>query len=216
MFIFIFVISSFFLEIVDKRLCAILDSYIDSEVEKVSYYIVGRILDKIQFDNPSDYLVISRDLDNKIERISYNTEKINGLKNVVLDLTQEECLNVEKGLIDKNYFVQQTFGRKKYKNIRSGYLCEVSLSSIRNSTLFGNIGPTIPIKLSFMGYNDVDIDVDIKEYGINNVMVQVNVIISLNCIVTMPISSMTHNIVIKEPISIELIKGEVPSYFSST
>lgn len=214
--VLIFLITSFFLMTIDRRLNSILTSYIDSEVEKVAYYTVGKIVDRIQYDNPSNYLIISRDSDNKIERISYNTDEINILRKEILDITQEECLNVEKGLIDNNFFIQQTFGRQKFKYIKYGYLCEISLSSIRNSSLFGNVGPTIPIKLSFMGYNDVDVDIDIKEYGINNVLVQINVVISLNCIVTMPISSSVHNVVVQEPISVELIKGEVPSYFSST
>lgn len=210
-----FAISSFFLTLIDKRLSDVLNGYIDSEVEKVSYYTVGKIVQKIKYDNPSDYLVISRDSSGNIEKISYDTIKINNLKNEILALTQQECINVENGDIDNNYFVQQLSGRKRYQYVKKGYLCEVNFSSIRNSVLFGNLGPSIPIKLSFLGYNNVDVDVDIKEYGINNVMVQINVEISLNCLITMPISSKIHNTVVKEPISVELIKGNVPSYYYS-
>lgn len=208
-----FVISSFFLTIIDKRLSDVLNGYIDSEVYKVSYYTVNKIVQKIEYENPSDYLIISRDLSGNIEKISYDTVKINKLKNDILSLTQQECINVEKGDIDNNYFLQQVSGRKRYPYIRKGYLCEVNFSSIRNSVLFGNLGPSIPIKLSFLGYNSVDVDIDIKEYGINNVMVQISVKISLNCLITMPISSKLHNIVVNEPISVELINGSVPSYY---
>ena len=58
--------------------------------------------------------------------------------------------------------------RRKYPFFKSGYLCEVNFNSLRNSALFGNVGPSIPIKLSFMGYTHSDVIVHVKEYGINN------------------------------------------------
>ena len=206
--------TSFFLYYIDKRLNEILSGYIDSEIEKIASYSVGEIIKKIEHNDPSSYLNITRDSDGNIERVSYNVVEINNLKNKALKLTHDEFIKIEKGIYDGESFVQHESGKKKYKYISKGYLCEVNFSSIRGSTLFGNVGPSIPIKLSFMGYSNVDVDVDIQEYGINNVMVQVNIIVNLNSVVTMPLSSRTHNIKIKEPISIELIKGTVPSYIS--
>lgn len=202
-----------FLGFIDKRLNTILSGYIDSEVERVAYYVVEEVMRKIDYNKYDNLLNIIRNPDGSIENVSYNTIEINKLKNEILMLSKKEFLNIEKGQIDDNSFVQQQFGKNRYKHINKGYLCEVNFSSIRGSTLFGNVGASIPIKLSFMGYNSVDMDINIKEYGINNVMVELFIVLNLNSIVTMPLNSKNHSVIVREPISIELIKGNLPSYY---
>lgn len=213
--ILVFALTYVFLYYIDLKLNTILSSYIDSEVEKVAYYVVDEVIRKIDYNHFSDILSFSHGTDGEIENISYNTVKINKLKNEILLLSKNEFLNIEKGIINDNYLVQQQLGKEKFKYIKKGYLCDVSFSSIRGSTLFGNVGSSIPIRLSFMGYNNIDIDVDVKEYGINNVIVQLYIILNLNSLVSMPLSTKNHSVVIREPVSIELIKGSIPdSYFS--
>ena len=97
--------------------------------------------------------------------------------------------------------------------MRSGYLCEVSFYSTRGSTVFANIGPFIPIRLSFIGDVNVNLDLKTREYGINNVVVELDAIVEVNNKVTMPISSKNHIIKVREPISINIIKGEIPENY---
>lgn len=100
-----------------------------------------------------------------------------------------------------------------YKHIRNGIVCELSLGSIRNSLLFANIGPTIPIKLVFLSQNNVDIDFETAEYGINNIIVKMYLKVTLHEQITMPISSKRKEIVVKEPLTVHIIKGEIPYLF---
>lgn len=100
-----------------------------------------------------------------------------------------------------------------YKHIRNGIVCELSLGSIRKSLLFANIGPTIPIKLVFLSQNNVDIDFETAEYGINNIIVKMYLKVTLHEQITMPISSKRKEIVVKEPLTVHIIKGEIPYLF---
>ena len=100
-----------------------------------------------------------------------------------------------------------------YKHIRNGIVCELSLGSIRSSLLFANIGPTIPIKLVFLSQNNVDIDFETAEYGINNIIVKMYLKVTLHEQITMPISSKRKEIVVKEPLTVHIIKGEIPYLF---
>ena len=114
---------------------------------------------------------------------------------------------------NKELTVRSNNNSNIYKHIRNGIVCELSLGSIRNSLLFANIGPTIPIKLVFLSQNNVDIDFETAEYGINNIIVKMYLKVTLHEQITMPISSKRKEIVVKEPLTVHIIKGEIPYLF---
>ena len=151
---------------------------------------------------------------NIIENISYDTYQINLFQNELRDQIWEELQNIERGDFYSYSLTMQDKLRKKYPYFSNGYLCEVSMNSLRGSSLFGNVGPVIPIKLSFMGFVDSNIDVQIKEYGINNVIVEVDAIVTVSNMISMPISSRIHNVLVKQVLSMEVIPGEVPRYYT--
>ena len=122
-------------------------------------------------------------------------------------------MNLEAGDIP-DLFVVDRFRNGKFKKMDNGILCDISLGSVRNSSLFANVGPTIPIKLTFTGVVNAELDVKIKEYGINNVIVEMDVIVKVREHASMPLTSKRKDIVVKEPISIEIIKGEIPDYYN--
>ena len=94
-------------------------------------------------------------------------------------------------------------------------MCDISFSSLRNSTLFANIGPSIPIKLVFLGQVSTEIQTDIKDYGINNMMVSLYLVVLVKEQISMPISSMKKNVSVKVPISIDIVRGDIPSYYGN-
>jgi len=107
------------------------------------------------------------------------------------------------------------YDKKKYKYIRNGYLCEINVNSLNNIPLLSNVGPNIPVKLSFLGDIKVDLDTKIKDYGINNVIVQLYVVVNVNNQVSMPMNSRIHKLKVQELISVDIIKGSIPNYYSN-
>ena len=107
------------------------------------------------------------------------------------------------------------YNKNKYNYVKNGYLCEISFNSILNSTLFANVGPTIPVKLSFIGDIDVNIDIKTKEYGINNVVIEVYAIVDIHNQLSMPITTNKYDFRIKEPITLDIVRGEIPNYYLS-
>ena len=93
-------------------------------------------------------------------------------------------------------------------------MCDISIGSIRGSTLFANIGPTIPIKLLFSSGVNSNIDVDINEYGINNAIIKTYFNVEIREQITMPISSKRRKISIRKVIAVDIIKGKIPDYYT--
>lgn len=207
------IFSFFLIVVIDRRVNVILDQYIDIEVERLTANIVNRAVNEVMASGDYDNLLTVKNSSNEDERISYNAKSINKLTDYVSLYVYDELINLESGDLDEFHVVDR-FRSGRFKNIKKGILCDISLGSIKNSSLFANVGPTIPIKLTFTGQINTELDVSTREYGINNVIVELNVIVKVQEQVTMPLTSEKKDIVVKEPISIEIIKGTIPSYYN--
>ena len=200
---------------IDQKMNHILKNYIDVEVDRIATTIMNNAIKKVIKQYPNELLIISRNQKNEIEQITYNTVLINKMKEDIENTLEKEYQNVESGYFKNSQLVVQDKAKRIFQDWKNGFICEVNFNSLRGSTLFGNVGPNIPIKLSFMGYSYVDINLDIQEYGINNVIVRMDVVLQTSTLVTMPISSKVHETSIKYPISMEIIKGEIPNYLTA-
>lgn len=191
----------------------IIDQYINMEVERLTNNIVSREVSRIMVESNHNRLLNIEKGNGVIENISYNTKEINLLTDKISSDVHKKLLNLEAGDVDESFLVDSTRGGR-FKHIKDGILCDVSLGSVKGSTLFANIGPKIPIRLTFIGQVNTDVDVKVREYGINNVIIEVDVIVKVTEHASMPLTSKKKEIVVREPISIELIKGEIPDYYN--
>lgn len=194
---------------IDKRLNVILDQYINIEVERLTSNIVNRAVSEVMMKEDYKSLLIIGDNNS----ISYNTKNINKIIDSISLYVHQKLVNLESGDADFIFGIEK-YRKSKFKNMDKGILCDISLGSIRNSSLFANVGPTIPIKLTFTGQVKAELDVKTKEYGINNVIVEMNVMVSVREQASMPLTSKHKDIVVTEPLSIEIIKGEIPDYYN--
>ena len=199
--------SFFFVYLIDRRLNVVLKKYVNNEVERFTHNIVSRAVTDLIDSRDYDDLLI-----NNMGKISYNTKAINKLVNNVSIHLQDKLMELELGSVD-DYFMSSSIKSGKYNKVKNGILTEISIGSIRGSSLFANISPTVPIKLMFMGQVNCDLDIKTKEYGINNLMIEVFLIVKIKEQIVMPLSSKKKEIVIREPLSIDIVKGEIPSYY---
>lgn len=205
-----FLLSFLLLFFVDLSVKNLLDSYLDTEVERITSIIVHKSLKEV--NNKEKYYVVQRENEN-IENIKYDMNKVNNFRDELVQKIQSEFYKVENGIFDDYNLASQEKLRGKYPFFKNGYLCEVGFNSLRGSIFFGNLGPIIPIKLSFLGFVSSDVDVNVKEYGVNNVIVETDVVVVVSNLITLPVSTRVHNTTIKEILSIEIIQGKVPSYY---
>lgn len=203
MFIFSFIL----IFIIDKRTKYLVSTYIETETERLANDLVSKIIH--QKLSKYDYKLLNIKYSSDKENINYDIQEINKLTNSITKDLQKELNNLDAGLVHDNYLFNDS-RTKRFKHIENGIICDLSIGSIRNSLLFANVGPTIPIKLVFLSQINTDVNVKTKEYGINNIMVSMYLRVTLSEQITMPISSKRKKIVIEEPLMINIIKGEIP------
>ena len=210
-FLFVFLIFYFNLFFLNKKIRGSLYSYVDVEVERVFTNIVNRVLreNNVKFN---DYLIY--DIDSSNNNISYDIDKVNEYTDCVSEKINNEIFLLEHEDINRR-FDYKYYDDDKFKYVRSGLLYEFNVNSIYNNTLFSNIGASIPLKISFLGSVNSNIEIKTKDYGINNLIVEAYLNINVKCYTTMPLGSKIHEISIKELIFVDIIKGEIPNYYIS-
>lgn len=206
-FLLVFIMSFIFLLIINYRLKTTLKRYIDIEVERITSHVVNQSIKDINISS-SDYIYLNDD-----SNYSYNFSVLNEYKDRLSKRIQEYFSYIENGDYSKYPSYVQQYDTQKYKNVKKGYLCEISFNSIMNSVLFSNVGPTIPVKITFIGTTNVNIDIKTKEYGINNVIVETYAIIDIVNEISLPITTKKVTVKVKEPITVDIVKGVVPNYY---
>ena len=212
LFIIIVLISvSVYFTYLNKKVKETLINYVDIEVERVFTNIINRVLreNNVKFN---DYLIYNKEDKNNI---SYDIDKVNEYTDYVSEKINEELYNLENEYIDNKYDYKY-YDKNKYKYIRKGLLYEFSFNSINNNILFGNLGASIPIKISFLGSVNSSIEIVSKDYGINNIIIEAYLNISVKSYTTMPVGSNIKDVSIKELVFVDIINGNVPNYIISS
>ena len=99
------------------------------------------------------------------------------------------------------------------KKINDGYLLYVSVGSMFDSPLLSNLGPKIPVKVDLTDVAMGSVRTKIKEYGINNALVEVYIDIEVK---TAPVLLSKHKPKVKKYsflLSSKIISGKVPDYY---
>ena len=147
-----------------------------------------------------------------MDAITYDTKIVNEVLKKVNEDISLKILELEEGKIEK-YDLATSLKIGSLTEKKQGVVYEIPFGSLRNSTLFAHLGPTIPIKMNFIGQINSNIKTKIKEYGINSLSIELFVESEIKARATMPISTKNEIIKTEAPITIQIVQGKIPSYY---
>lgn len=209
------VFSFFLLEIVGRKLNPILSRYVNIEANRFANNVVNSTVNEIIVQNYDDDLFeMKQNSKGEIEMLDYNTKKVNKLLLEITNKIQRKLTDLEEGKIAE-LEISNNFKLKNFTKIKDGVLCEVPIGVLNGNTLFANFGPNIPIKMSFIGQVQSNLETKINSYGINNIVIETNVVVEVEEQITMPTTSEKSLLKIKAPLTIKIVKGTVPDYYAS-
>ena len=81
------------------------------------------------------------------------------------------------------------------------------------NSLFANLGPVIPVKLSFLGQVTTHLNTKVESYGINNAYLELYVHIEVVERITMPTMTEEQKVKLDIPLTMKIIQGKVPTYY---
>ena len=207
--------SIIFIDYIGSKFNNILYKYVNIEVKRFTTNIVNTsVNDVILTNNTSDLFIINKNKKLEIETIDINPKIINKiLREVNLNIKSKLQSSEEGNTTDLE--VSDIFKTGKYEKIKNGVLCELPLSLLKNNVILSNIGPTVPIKLSFSGNVKSKTSTKINSYGINNIVIEIFIIVEIDEQITMPTSSKESKLIIEAPLIVKIIQGKVPDYFET-
>lgn len=208
-----FVIIHFF----NKKATPILLNYAELETRKLATIIINRAVSKqIASEISLDELIIThKNNDNEIESVDFNPYIVNKVLNSVTNTIQLNLKWLEEGKVDMIELpegVTMDYDKEKLKN---GIIYEIPVGSITKNSFLSNLGPKIPVKLNLIGSVECGINTKVKDYGINNAILQISVNAKVSEQVALPFTSKVITISTDIPVAIKIIEGKVPDYYSS-
>ena len=132
----------------------------------------------------------------------------NEVNKLLLEITtniQNSLLNLEEGKV-KSFNISHNL-----KN--NGIVCSIPIGTVLGIPLLSNLGPVIPVRISFIGDVISNLKTTIKSYGINNVYLQVDIVVEVSEQITMPLMTEVKKIKIVSPLFIRVIQGKIPNYY---
>ena len=199
---------------INNRFAPILLEHASSELKRISLYIINdSINDEIIKNINFDELYVTNKNNETINSIDFNTYTTNKIlkkvnNNIWNDLNALQTGNLELLNIDNSIFSNTS-------DLKKGVITKIPLGVIYNNPLFNNLGPKIPISLSFSGNINSYIETNIKNYGINNAIIEITINIEVEEQVLLPFASKKIKVSNEVPLAIKIIEGNIPDYYAS-
>ena len=190
---------------INKKITPQLIEYASTEIKKISNLIITKSIknETLEKLNIEELFIITKNEKEEILTVDVNTVTLN---KIILQATiniQENLKKLEQGKIDDN--------NEENKN---GVVLKIPLGQIHNNFLLNNLGPKIPVKLKILGDIETKVNTNIKNYGINNALIEITLDIKVKEKVILPINTQEMAVTQTLPIALKIIKGTVPNYYS--
>ena len=212
----IFITSFSFMFIIhySNRANPILISYAEAEVKKLTILVINRAVTKeLSIMDTSLLFDIKYNEKGEIQLIDFNTKNTTKILSTMTSLVELNLRAIEEGKIDMLELPENSLSSFDMNLLEKGIIMEIPLGVMSNASLLRNIGPKVPVKLSLVGDVVTGLSVDVKEYGINSALLTVNIDVSVNTSIVMPINSSNLSIDTSIPIAIKVIQGKIPDYY---
>lgn len=105
---------------------------------------------------------------------------------------------------------------RELKSFKNNLYLLIPLGMSSGGTLFSSLGPKVPVKVSFYEHVLGTIETTVQNYGINNAMIKVTLIIDLEQKMIIPYDSQKKNVQYKLELGSKLINGTVPNIYGGS
>lgn len=209
----IFIVLTF--QFINKKVSPILMDYAESYIKKVTNLIINKAISKQLSEelNIEDLFIITKDGNDYIRTIDFNPTLVNKALTIITNNIQLNLKYLEEGKIDSIDLPDNVEIKFDENKANKGIIYEIPSGVVFNNSLLANIGPKIPVKLNLIGDIVSNINASVKNYGINNALIEVSVTVTVEEMVLLPITSKKIKVETNIPVAMKLVQGIVPNYY---
>ncbi len=170
------------------------------EANNAATKVVQRAIESLQLDTTSLVSTL-KDEEGNVLGLTYNTEKLNQILNAGLDAATASLTAASLGIKDP------------YTNVLyydKGIIYSIHLGYFTGLAVFSDLGPRINVRLKVMHSSSGQIQVTTTPYGVNNTLIQIDLLIVTDMVVITPFLMNTVPMECRIPLVIQVVQGEVP------
>ena len=203
----VILLSFLFIHYYNKRISNKIISIAQIKINEYSNDIImdsfnKQILDEHEINN---IIKISKNKSDEIIAVDFDLKKaylvsMNVSKNIRDSLNNLEKQNLKEEFLD--YYQ------------KDGFVLLLPIGLASKNIYFSNLCPRIPVRIKFVGNLTTGLQTKIKEYGVNNSLIEVYLKVSLNEEIIVPYSSKKINNSCEILLSSQVIEGIVPSIYN--
>lgn len=198
---------------VNKSLTPVFVDYAEVQTEKIAAHVISKAINSRSEGVVDAGSVIENIVDEtsgELVGVNFNTEKINRKMAEIHTLVESHLEQAEAGNLDMLPMQDNIQYDPQEMESNGGVVFFVPVGQATNIPLLGNLGPKIPIRFHVIGDVHATIETDIREFGINNAYVEVNVLLTVNVQIVVPLATQKSVVEQKIPVAIGIIPGPIP------
>ena len=200
---------------INLKVNPILLDYAQMEARKIASIIINdavkqNITDDIDIE---ELFIITKDSNNEVKTIDFNPIIVNQILTETTILVQNNLRYLEQGKIESLNLANNALIDYNQDKLKQGIIYEIPSGIIFGNSFLANLGPKIPVRFSLVGDIIGYINTNVTDYGINNALIEVNIVLELSEQVILPFVTEKISINTTIPVALKLIQGSVPNYY---
>ena len=188
----------------NDKLVPIVISYGKYECENIMIQLTNNVVKENLNQNIREK-IIKYDEDTMV--IDLNSEVLSSISINTINKLQKRISDIQNGDYD---YLSKIGVTSSNISLNEGIVYEVPVSRILNNPFMVNLGSKVPVRYQLIGKINGSIDSRIKEYGINNALLEITLIVQVKTKIISPLLSEEENLNISVPLIYKIIQGRVP------
>jgi sporulation protein YunB len=207
-----------FLYYVNSRLTPIYLEYAEVETERIAAYVITQAI-KSRSTDMYDVNEIIENVPNDSPGMVTNTldtEIINRTRAEIHSLVEAHLKMAESGNLEMLPLSEDIEYDPEAMEDDGGVVFFVPMGQATGIPMIGNFGPKIPIRFHVIGEAQTTVETAITEFGINNAMVEVDILVTVNVQIIVPLATRRSVVEQRIPVAIGLIQSPIPQIYSQS
>lgn len=200
---------------ISNKASPILMEYAELETRKIASIIINNAVAKNVTENIDieELFLITKDDDGQIKTIDFNPITVNKILTQTTNSVQVNLKYIEQGKVELLDISNNALLEYDLDKLKQGIIYEIPSGVVFNNALLSNLGPKVPVKFNLVGNIVSYINTKVTNYGINNALIEVNIVLELSEQVILPFLTDKIQIMTSVPVALKLIQGTVPNYY---
>ena len=203
-------VSVVFVNDFDKKLSPIIYEYGRHKCINISTMLINSVVKEVVTEEMKEEIVVCDE--KNLTTIDFNVPILNSLTVLTVKKLQSNFRDLELGIIDMKR-LGEVDNAVNSENLKKGIMYEIPFSAIFENSLISNLGIVVPVRYRLVSSVEAQIVSNIKEYGINNTLLEISLDVNVNAAMAIPTLSKEEKINVIIPLVVKLIQGKVPEYY---